>query len=400
MIIPVLIAMTSCVILYFSHSPKYLYKSDATIFSLLGNNSKKGITDLNFDNRTISATNEVMMVILTSYSFRLQVIRTNNLNPILFNIIRKKGEKKDEDLTKKLELTENDSVKLLKQMVTIYPGKKTKDNNKEIRRSVILTIEATSENPEVPALIANAYVDTLEQYLKSNVFSVAKRNRIYLEKLFLKKKKELDNLTNQLEAFHQDHGIYDFNRQADATIKMFGLLSQQLFEKEIELENLKKISSSANPKVIDLKRKIKSLKKQIINLKRGTLQVDLSENKGIEYSQTKGPLFLLPLDKLPYLKKREKKLNIDIDLQQKRYNSSITHLEKARAQEANEDIYIKVLDRALVPNQPIQETRNKNKVMFCIVAASIMAGFFLIFAVEIFGKIKINFKQYHDTYKN
>jgi uncharacterized protein involved in exopolysaccharide biosynthesis len=376
------LALVVSLLHFLMYPPQYRFNSKVTIFSLTGNNSMKGIIGQELNSRSVSASNEGLISILTSYSFRQQVVRNSQLLPALVLEVQSNNENSDKDTP----ITEDDVVKYLPEMLEF-----------DSKKAELIIIEATSKSSELSVKLANAYVDTLEQYLKSNVFSIAKRNRIRIEKQLEQKKKMVEGLSRQLETFHKKNGIYDLKKQSETSINLYGKISQQLFEVNAKLENLTNISSSNSPSVIYLNKQKQTIIRQLSDLKDKPVKVsDMSDSNFVQASNS---AFLIPLDRLPNLIETEKKIDTELKMQEELYNSLISRFEQAKVKEENEDFYIKVLDRAL-PSEPISIGRGLIKNSLIFIVGSLLLGFFLVFAIEFINKIKVSYRDSYNSLQN
>lgn len=144
---------------------------------------------------------EKILTILRSRSLAENVIKNNNLMPILFwkNWDSKANKWKD-DFQPSLQA----AVLVLQSIVKSSDDKKTK------------TIKILGEyrDPIIVADFVNAYIVELQKFINDNAITLAKRNRIFIEKRLAQNKEEL------LEASKEINGFYKGNRISSSEAKV------------------------------------------------------------------------------------------------------------------------------------------------------------------------------------
>jgi uncharacterized protein involved in exopolysaccharide biosynthesis len=151
---------------------------------------------------------EKIMAILKSRTLAENVINSENLMPVLFEkqIDAKTGKLKTNDpkKTPNMEM----AVKKLKAAVTIMDDKK----NKTIK------IAGVFRNPQLSARIVNAYLAELQKFISSNAFTMAKRNRIFIEGQLEENKSELLEAGKEINEFYTGKKISSTDARVDVPI--------------------------------------------------------------------------------------------------------------------------------------------------------------------------------------
>ena len=135
-------------------------------FSMLA--SQVGIGD--------NGATEKFVTVLQTRTMAETIISKNKLMPILF-----KDRWNHENHSWKVPVIKiiprqsppsmQDAVRALAKSTTIKSDKK----------SGVVSVSVTTWEPQIAAQVANAYVDELDTYLKTNALSTAKRNRLFVE---------------------------------------------------------------------------------------------------------------------------------------------------------------------------------------------------------------------------
>ncbi len=157
-----------------------------------------------------SPESDKFMAILTSRTLAENVINRENLMPILFE---KKWDKKNEkwksnSVDKKP--TMEAAVIRMKGMIVILDDKKAKT----------IKISGKFETPELAARVVNAYVDELQQFINKNSFTMAKRNRIFIEGQLAQNKEELLEAGKEINEFYRGNRVSSSESKMDVPIEV------------------------------------------------------------------------------------------------------------------------------------------------------------------------------------
>ena len=135
-----------------------------------------------------------LISIMNSRTVAEDVIKSLKLVPILF---QDDWDEKNNRWKINKPPTLQDTVRLLqKDMVKIADDRKG-----------LISISVEYKNPELAANIANEYMDALQRFLSTSAISLAKRNRIFLEKQIGVTKKDLKETEESLKDFQTSKKI-------------------------------------------------------------------------------------------------------------------------------------------------------------------------------------------------
>lgn len=347
------------------------YTASTSIINMVDNSRViKNVQGFDFDTVVQSPRNNILLAILESDTLAEQVINKANLLPYLFP--KRWDAEKKEWKTKFDESVPTDKMGavILKKMVKI----------KSIDTDPTITINVTTRNPELSALIANTYTQELGEYLKLNSFSTVQKSRIFLESKLTEAKLDLEKLKKKMADFQNENGVFDLDQQAEASMTAYNELALKLNQKETEMEYIQSISSSMNPKVQNLGSQINAIKNKMQTVKNGTGSLGSTDGEG--RSTGNGQSFL-PLSRVSELRMQMQRLAHDIEIQQKTYDLLIESYEKITIQEAKEKIFVTVLDQAEIPRKP-----DSNKTLIKLFLAIFGGTFFGICIALIMEFIK------------
>lgn len=269
--------------------------------------------------------NDRLIAILKSETIALNTIQSLDLMPRLFpkNWDKKRNEWKSE----KKQPHPKEAAKIFQEDILQL---------KESERGTIL-VQAKFKDPNVAANIASQLLEELDKFINQSSFSVAKKNREFLEARLEEAKKELSKSEEEFKNFQERTGIILLDSQTEATIELVAQLEAQKVAREVELGVLTQIASVEAPKVQSLKDELKSLDKKIKEFTESAQSKDgilptlkKSPSLGIEYVQ----------------KKR------DLLIKEKIFELLTQQYELARIEENRELIAFEVVDRPLIPHKP------------------------------------------------
>lgn len=355
---------------------KRTYTAQTSIINMVDNRMLRNVQGFDFETMVQSPRNSILSAILDSQSLAESIVSKHGLLPLLFP---KKWDEKaqtwiNED-GKKLP-TDKNGAALLRKMAKI--------NANESNNTIMISV--TTHDPQLSATIANAYTQELDNYLKENTFSSVQKSREFLEGQLAESKNNLEKLKQELDRFQKENGIFDLNKQIEASIESYNANAVLLDKYTTEAEMTESISSPQNPKVVNLRKYIETLQSRMDQLKTGiqNYSADSGAENGAENN------YLLPLNKITELKLKMEKIRHDIENQQKIHDLFIDSYEKITIQEAKEKIFVTVLDKAEVPMIGNSKRTVAKMIMGCF--AGVFIGIFAAFMIEFYNNhLKLRF---------
>ena len=134
----------------------------------------------------------------------------------------------------------------------------------------MITIAAEHTDPELAAHMANQYVEALERALNDKAFSLAKKNRLFLEEQLRKTKKALGIAEEARQRFEEKYGIVALQAQAEAAIETIATLQAEIMAKEVQLQVLQRSVTGASQEATLLQEELQGLRSQLAQLRHGT----------------------------------------------------------------------------------------------------------------------------------
>lgn len=294
---------------------------------------------------SVSGEADKFMVILKSRTLAENVIVRENLMPVLFKDAwdEKTGRWKSDDPKK--QPTMASAVSMMRGLVTAFDDKKDKS----------IKIAVVSRSPDFSARIANAYVDELQNSIKNNAFTNAKRNRIFIEGQIESNKREF------LEASKEVNDFYRGGRISSAETKIDVSLNSDILPPNEDSSRF-----VFNDEVADHGQEINSLVTQRADIDRKIADAKIVKN--VPQQVYFGYLVL----------RRELLGKVSALL--------TTQYEMAKIEESKEDLAFQVIDGAVPPVGKYKPSRSRICMGAFIV--SLFLAILLAFLMEYFSKMK------------
>jgi capsule polysaccharide export protein KpsE/RkpR len=123
----------------------------------------------------------------------------------------------------------------------------------EDRKSGIITITVTDNDPRRVAAVAAEYVAQLNIVVSKLSTSSAHRERVFLEERLTQVKQDLESAEKDFSQFASKNGAIDIKEQGRAMVESAAVLEGQLIAAQSELQGLKQIYSENNVRVRSLR---------------------------------------------------------------------------------------------------------------------------------------------------
>ncbi len=302
-----------------------------------------------------------LVSILNSRTVTEEVIKKLDLVPIIF--ADKWDSQKGQWETKKPPTLQDATRALQNEIVKIADDRKG-----------LISITAEYKNPKVAADIANEYTLALHHFLNVNAISLAKRNRIFLEKQLEITKVDLNKIEDELKTYQTRKKIAAMDAQAEAAIKALAEMKAQIIAREVQLGAMKEFATKANPDVKRMEDELREFRLQLKRLETGSKNPGADESIGA----------IITLSDAPGVGLGYARLKRDALIQQKVFELLTQQYELAKIEEAKDDVTFQVIDQAVPPEKRIKPKRALNVILAGVV--SIFVGVFLVFFLEYLEK--------------
>ncbi len=276
-----------------------------------------------------------LLAILKSRSLAERVINNHDLTKILYPTLwDNKNQKWKSDDPKKQPLME-DIVKTLFSMITFIDQETTQ----------LILVNSTSEDPQLAAELANMYLNEFLDYLTENAFTMAKRNRIFIEEQLKRSKEEL------LEAGKELASFYGANKISNIVPTVSVDVSTDHLDKEVQ--------NSLNVTIDDLTKQAHNVQEKI---HRANIVHNVPQHVYLQYLTLR----------------RELLVHV--------YSLLTQQYEMAKIDETKEDLNFQVLDWARVPAHRFKPKRTQ--IVFMTFFTSLFFTFCYACFMEYLEKLK------------
>lgn len=219
----------------------------------------------------------------------------------------------------------------------------------EDRKSGIIEITVTDNDPQRARAMAQAYTDELNRVVAEVSTSAARRERTFIEQRLQVAKQELDQAAQEFSQFASKNIAIDIAEQGRAMVEAAATLQGQWIVAQTELESLKQIYSDQNVRVRAAQARIRELKQQLRRL--GGSDATGSGTAGAD------DLLYPSIRKLPLLGVTYADLYRRTKVAEIVYELLVQQHEMARVQEARDIPTVSLLDAPQVPETPVWPPR-------------------------------------------
>jgi uncharacterized protein involved in exopolysaccharide biosynthesis len=301
--------------------------------------------------------------ILQSRELAKRVIENTGIKKYLYGKLwdEKSGSLRKDILPHKIPSDDELAEKFLKENLAVTEDKKT---------GVIEISIFFPKEPTLSAAIANEYIEELSKIVNERAYTVAKKNRIFLEERVKQTELKLSQVEQYFKDFQQKYNVVAIDKQMEEGLKIYAELVAKLSEKEMQLEVMRKITSPDNPEVVTLNYEISELRKKIRELEEGQKVMQV---KG--YILDRSKKLIIPLENVPELAMEYIRRRRELEIQNEIYKVLLRALEQARIEEEKETLSFEVVDYAYTPRFKYKPKR-KLIVMVSFVS-SLFASIFL-----------------------
>ena len=228
-----------------------IYRSEALLLPV-SNQPSLGITQLASEFLGVQSSggdlSSKIMAILRSRTIKERVVKRLNIVDVL---LEEKPENRD---------PVNVAVDMLEGMVRVNSDRKTG----------AITLQVDYKDPELAAKIAQAYIEELKKILEEKALTVAKANRIFLEKQLAETEKELKEKLKLLASFQKREKVIVPQEQVKGSIELYSELVSRKIALQVKLRELESVLSPSSPQILALKEQIKAIDKQLHEIENST----------------------------------------------------------------------------------------------------------------------------------
>lgn len=241
--------------------------------------------------------------------------------------------------------------------------------------NIIVSFEDT--DPVRAANVANRLVQELNAVSSKLAIEEAKFNRVYIEQRFSKLMNDLDSADRALGEFQKKYGVYELKAQAAAQLGALGLLEQQRYTTEIQLNNAEQLYGSEAAETNVLRSQLRDLQSKLGDLKTG-----MDKNASSYFV----PMNVMPDVALDYLR-----LTREVEIQSKLKAFLLPSFEQSKLDETKQSLSYLVLDKALPPTRKSRPKRSMQLLLAMLGSFAITC--IAVVATANFRQVRTRFRQ-------
>jgi len=246
------------------------------------------------------------------------------------------------------------------------------------RKIGTIILQVDYKDPEMAAKIAQAYIDELKEILEEKALTLAKVNRIFLEKQLAETERELEEKLRLLARFQKREKVIVPQEQVKGSIELYSELVGKKIALQVELRKLESVLSPSSPQVLALKEQIKAIDRQLY-----------------EIESAAGNSAIPSLETAPDKITKYTSIFIKVKGLQAKYEALLRIYEQARLEEQKNRIYVEVIDPPSVPDIPIKP--QKKQIIALSSAVSLFLGVVFVLFSE---RLERERRRYQEKYSS
>lgn len=202
---------------------------------------------------------------------------------------------------------------------------------KEDAKTGVISVTVSLSDPELAMTVTNQALKVLDELLVQKSFTANQKKQEQLERQIQEQGVKLSSYQQQMAEFQRQTALLAPSTQAGKIVDAYTQMIQQKMELELQLATAQASYSSNNPRVTLLQAQLHNLEGQIAEV-RNQVDGDLPSLK------------MAPENLIRY-----QNLMRDLEISTKIYATLLASLEQAKLDQDKEQVYIEVLDEALLP---------------------------------------------------
>lgn len=238
----------------------------------------------------------------------------------------------------------------------------------------LITIAVTDKQPDMAMQLANAYVEEFSNLAQSLALGEAGARKVFFEGEHQRARNNLSTAEESFKLLQAAYGTVDADAQTSSLLMQAQQLRTSIAANEVKLSVAQSIATSSHPNVMNVQAELAELKKQLrliterTNSQKSPLNMTLANAPGVQ---------------LAYLRAQRE---LEHSLEQYLLISQL--LEMARMDVAQDLPLVKVVDSAVLPNEP--GWMQKLPRMMVIAVIFLLVAIILAFLKEAIAKSRYN----------
>ena len=252
-----------------------------------------------------------------------------------------------------------------------------------VSKEGVISVKVEDKDPKLAADVANAYVTSLDRMFARFGTTEASRQRAFIAERLEKTEKTLRQAEESVRRFQESNKTVVLDAQLRASLEAAAQARGQIAAAEVQLELMRSFATENNPQVIQQRKQIEEMKRQLAQMQysRGLELPSESANPG----QRRQEIYV-PTAKVPELAIELARLTRDVKVQETLFTVLTQQYEQAKIAEARDTPTVQLLDKAVPAERKSKPNVRRN--MAIAGALSLFVGIFLAFFLEYVTRIR------------
>lgn len=284
-----------------------------------------------------------------------------------------------EDLVGRLKLKEYYKVESTGQAIGALQGA----TDISVSKEGVISVKVEDKDPKLAADMANAYVTSLDRMFARFGTTDASRQRAFIAERLEKTEKALRQAEESVRRFQESNKTIVLDAQLRAGLEAAAQARGQIAAAEVQLELMRSFATENNPQVIQQRKQIEEMKRQLAQMQysRGLELPSESANPG----QRRQEIYV-PTARVPELAIALARLTRDVTVQATLFTVLTQQYEQAKIAEARDTPTVQLLDKAVPAERKSKPNVRLN--MAIAGALSLFVGIFLAFFLEYLDRVR------------
>ena len=240
----------------------------------------------------------------------------------------------------------------------------------EKRREGYYSVSADFPDRDLAANVANTYLGELQKVINSSSFTLAKKNRLFVEEQMKSVEDDLRKAENGLRAFQEEHGVISLDSQTEYSLKTLAEIEGAIISKDLEMASLAQISTPGNPDLQRLREEKKVFENKLKSLR--APQVFKPGRQG------KDKQLMISVEGAPEMGLDFLRLKREVLIKEKTFELLTQQHQIARIEEVKDDVSFQVVDPAIPPKYRLRPKRTLNTVVGLLAGFVVSATWILV----------------------
>jgi capsule polysaccharide export protein KpsE/RkpR len=242
------------------------------------------------------------------------------------------------------------------------------------RKSSVVSLTCEDKDPKVAMQIASYFGEVGNRVFGRISASSAREERKFLEAQVAKARSDVDQASEKLRQFQEEHKIIDLPEQSKAVISAMASIQGDLLSKQLQLSYLSSFSAPTESQVVQVQEQIEIMKRKLAQLEdESTAKPGAGSASGSDNKE-----FFPDAMRVPDLRYQLEQLLREQKIQETLFFLLTQRYEMAKVDEARDTSTFQILDEPTLPTMKSRPRRGTTLIATTALAAVLAAAWVLI----------------------